>query len=84
MTDIEFDVMDELYFVIWFSDLQKATELEEAELKSCLIKLIEKEWVKCFKNIDEEELKDNIDFDNNYREYAYLATKKGLLAHNSK
>ncbi|UZR93421.1 transporter [Chondrinema litorale] len=84
MSDIEFDVLDELYFVTWFSDLMETTELGEQELKNCLITLIKKGWVKCYKNIDEEELKDNLDFDNKFCDYAYLATKAGLLAHNSK
>ncbi|MBT29670.1 MAG: transporter [Thalassobius sp.] len=84
MSDIEFDVLDELYFVTWFSDLMETTELSDQELKICLKSLIEKGWVKCYRNINEEELIDDMDFDNKYSDYAYLATKAGLLAHNSK
>ncbi len=82
MTDLEFDVLDELYFVIPYKDLLSETELEENELCDCLKSLIEKGWVKCFQDMDTEISKPELDFKNKFREYAYLATKKGLLAHN--
>ena len=82
MTDLEFDVLDELYFVIAFEALLEATELEEHELYTCLIELVSKGWVKCFKDMDEELPHSEVDLSRNYKNYSYLATKKGLLAHN--
>jgi hypothetical protein len=82
MTDLEFDVLDELYFVIEFHDLLQSTELDDKTLYNCLKTLKAKGWIKCFKGMDEELPISEIDFDKNYRTYSYLATKKGLLAHN--
>lgn len=82
MTDLEFDVLDELYFVIGFEALLEVTELEEHELYTCLKTLISKGWVKCFKGTDEELPLSEVDLNRNYKNYSYLATKKGLLAHN--
>ena len=82
MTDLEFDVLDELYFVISYKDLLSATELEESALYGCLKSLLAKGWIKCFKGMDNEIISAELDFESNYRAYSYLATKKGLLAHN--
>jgi len=82
MTDLEFDVLDELYFVIGFESLLEATELEEHELYNCLKGLVSKGWVKCFIGMDEELPLSKVALDTNYKNYSYLATKKGLLAHN--
>lgn len=85
MTDLEFDVLDELYFVQSFQYIQDNLEIEEEELKNALKGLIEKAWVKCLpQDIDEVIPEEVFDFDNNYKMYNYLATKEGLLAHNSR
>lgn len=83
MTDREFDVLDELYFVVSFQDLQEQTDLGEEELRHTLSSLVAKEWVKCFKAIDVEVPRQEFDFKAHYSKYYYLATKKGLFAHNS-
>ncbi|MDW7690904.1 transporter [Flammeovirgaceae bacterium SG7u.111] len=82
MSDIEFDVLDELYFVTPFEKLLEELTVKDEELKTCLLGLLEKKWVKCFKSMDEEAPEHKLDFDNKYKTYAYLATKEGLLAHN--
>ena len=84
MTDLEFEVLDELYFVISFDELQTKLSLEEPQLKRCLRQLYEIGYVKCFSNVSDEIPNDEIDFENNYRIYHYLATKDGLFAHNSR
>lgn len=84
MTDLEFDVLDELYFVITFEDLRNTLSIEEEELQKVLYGMIEKGWVKCMRSFTEEALPLNDDFIHNYHNYQYLATKAGLLAHNSK
>lgn len=83
MTDNEFDVLDELYFLISFDDLLNQCNLTTDELKSVLESLLIKRWVKCFKNTDEEIPEQEIDFKNSFKQYNYLATKSGLFAHNS-
>lgn len=83
MTDQEFDVLDELYFLQSFDELSASVTMEEHELKNILRLLISKKWVKCQKSFSELLANDEINFENNYRIYYYLATKEGLLRHNS-
>ncbi|MDO1445238.1 hypothetical protein Q0590_03200 [Rhodocytophaga aerolata] len=84
MTDAEFDVMDELYFVTAFATLANQLDLPEHELKQTLQSLLAKGWIKCFKSASEELVADELDFESEYKQYYFLATKAGLLAHNSK
>lgn len=84
MSDLEYDVLDELYFVISFSQLQATLELEEGELRNVLQTLLRKNWVKCFKNRTDELSADETDFAGQFKDYFYLATKAGLLAHHGK
>ena len=84
MTDLEFDILDELYFVTSFHELEKSTDKGEAEILFVLKTLLEKGWIKCFKDVTEEITATEKDFSNNYKNYQYLATKAGLLAHNGR
>lgn len=83
MTDLEFQVLDELYFVKQFEVLQSETALAEPALRNALQQLLEKEYIKCLKSPAEEVFADELNFAQDYRQYFYLATKKGLLAHNT-
>jgi DNA-binding Lrp family transcriptional regulator len=84
MTDTEFDILDELYFVQSFEALTQVISLSETEIRNGLQGLLEKGWIKCFASISEEVPGDEVDFENKYQQYYYLATKAGLLAHNSR
>lgn len=84
MSDQEFDVLDELYFVHSFQEVQEATGLKPNDLKLVLQELLEKGWVRCMEARDGEGSAGKIDFQKNYQNYFYLATKAGLLAHNSR
>lgn len=84
MTDAEFDVLDELYFVQPYEHLQSELDLDEGELKDTLIGLSEKGWIKCYTSMDEEVFDQDLDLENNYQRYLYLASKKGLMAHNGR
>ena len=83
MTDQEFEILDELYFVQTFEALRHSTNLSGPELKRWLNQLIDKGWVKCLDSLTEEVVTDAPDFEIHYKNYHYLATKAGLLAHNS-
>ncbi|MCG8307154.1 MAG: transporter [Cytophagales bacterium] len=83
MTDIEFDILDELYFLQSYDYLLKTLKLNDNLLKRLLLDLIEKGWVKCYGSPTEEEPLESPDFEKDYWNYHYLATKAGLLAHNS-
>jgi DNA-binding HxlR family transcriptional regulator len=84
MTDLEFEILDEIYFVESFENLQKKLEIEKQVLKDTLKQMIEKGWVKCFANQYTEVVFDTHSFEEKYQIYHYLATKEGLLAHNSR
>ena len=84
MTDAEFDVLDELYFVIPFADLLAAAGLAEAQLCQTLQVLHGKGWIRCFYAPDEEVPAAELDLGQRYADYFYLATKKGLQAHTSR
>ena len=84
MTDLEYDVLDELYFVIPFSQLQDTLELEKDELKKVLQALLRQGWIKCFSDQTHELSADETDFAAHFKDYCYLATKAGLLAHHGK
>ena len=84
MSEEEFDVLDELYFVQSFSYLLEELEMEAKALKQVLTSLYEKGWVKCFLNMHEEALPEEVKLDAHYQDYFYLATKAGLMAHNGR
>lgn len=83
MDDKEYEILDELYFVTSFKDLFKALSYSEIDLKFYLKQLMMKDWVRVYKSPDEEIGFVESEFDNNYMNYCYLATKEGLKAHNS-
>ncbi|MFL5729373.1 MAG: transporter [Cytophagaceae bacterium] len=83
MTDLEFEIMDELYFIMPFEGLMKHLSMPETDLLHALQNLIEKGWVKCLEKETDRELEVPPDFKAEYKKYNYLATKAGLLAHNS-
>lgn len=83
MTDIEYEILDELYFVVSFHQLLKETSLTDDTLKQELKSLINKGWVRSFSSPSEEIDIDITHFDKLYQSLYYLASKKGLFAHNS-
>lgn len=83
MTAIEFDLLDELYFLVSFDHLLHETPYQEQEIRDILKKMIDKGWVRCYHPSREEVLTDLSNFSTEYRKYRYLASKEGLLAHNS-
>ena len=84
MTDLEYDILDELYFVVPFQEVMKELELDELTLKGALKSMLDKGWVKCFLDASEEAVQSGIDFESKYRNYYYLASKQGLLKHNGR
>lgn len=85
MTDEEFDVLDELYFLQPFNYLLEELELSEEVLKETLKLLLTKKWIRCYKDTSDEIFKtEDLDFEHQYQKYHYLASKEGLLAHNGR
>jgi hypothetical protein len=83
LTDSEYEILDELYFVLSFEELKSKFSYPEKELVGMLKRLLEKGWVRCLTPVTDVEIEDFSEFDHQYTEYNYLASKKGLLAHNS-
>ncbi|MDB5262482.1 MAG: hypothetical protein JWQ14_1763 [Adhaeribacter sp.] len=85
MNDIEYDIIDELYFVTAYPDLAQALNLPEAELHPHLAGLIQQGLVKTFyPDPDTEIAFDEEGFRLNFPSYFFLATKAGLIRHNSR
>jgi hypothetical protein len=82
MTDNEFDVLDELYFVTSYNDLLKQLDFSDDLLITTLNMLKDKGWVKFLKDIDQEWNITELTIDQIKQSY-FLASKSGLLAHNS-
>ena len=80
MSDQEFDLLDELYFVQPYAFLQETLGWEDKQLLDTLTSLVEKGWVKCFTEPDQECF-EAIDLQKIGKGLLYLATKKGLMAH---
>ncbi|MGD1840576.1 MAG: transporter [Thermonemataceae bacterium] len=84
MTDLEYDILDELYFVNPFRSLIEELDMAEQVLKPLLWQLLQKGWIKCMSPKGDETITDLSNFEQEYKNYHYLATKSGLLAHNRK
>lgn len=83
MTDIEFDLLDQLYFVQSFEELLKELQITDDELKALLIEMVQKGWVKVMDKQTDEEIVDVDIWIKKCSSFFYLATKKGLFAHNT-
>ena len=83
MSDLEFDVLDELYFLIHFNELLTNTGLDDEDMKPVLAKLLRKGWLRCYIEPEEEVNTQDIDLEIKFRNYYYLASKEGLVAHNN-
>ncbi|WP_084370840.1 hypothetical protein [Reichenbachiella faecimaris] len=83
MSDLEFDILDELYFLIHFNDMKAALGLSDEDLKPILAKMVRKNWLRCYSEPDVELDPGSIDIEINFRKYYYLASKEGLKAHTS-
>lgn len=84
MTENEFDILDELYFVTSYADLRSTLPLDEPALNEGLKNLLDKGYIKIlYPDPDTEHDYSENDFSLHCREYFFLATKAGLVVHNS-
>jgi hypothetical protein len=82
MTNNEFDLLDELYFVQPYSYLKETLGWEDDQLLVTLQSLFEQQYIKCLFEPDDEVF-DQIDLKTKGKNLYYLATKKGLMNHNT-
>jgi len=84
MSNEEYEILDELYFISQFDRLLGNLNMEEESLKELLIVLYKKGWLRILEDDSEKDV-ENLDFfHKNYKKYHYLASKAGLLVHNSR
>jgi hypothetical protein len=85
VTNKEFDLLDELYFVTSFNDLSSVLGWDKEDLFTELSLVIEKGWVKCLdKSSEQEVVCSALDLRDKYEGLFFLASKKGLMEHNTK
>lgn len=82
MSEKEFQVLDELYFLISFDELRSNLKMETGVVVGVLKKLLHKKWVRCYNHLGEQIEDESINLNLSYANYRYLATKAGLKAHN--
>jgi hypothetical protein len=86
LTDIEYDILNAIYFVEPFDNILSECKYPEKIVGDVLKQLIAKKYVTpmMFDEGKQEYLKTFFYDSDNMRAYSYLATKDGLLAHNSR
>jgi hypothetical protein len=84
--DLEFDILNCLYFVEPFEKILEEVSYTPAIVGDTLKTLIHKKMVVAMKWDDEKQdyLRSFIYDSDNMHAYSYLATKEGLIAHNSR
>ncbi|GAB4238954.1 MAG: hypothetical protein Tsb0034_14860 [Ekhidna sp.] len=82
MTNLEYDIIDELYFVTSYHDVKQNTGFDDATLKGALIKLLNDGLIRVYTSVDEASELEDVNMDAHFQSYYYLASKKGLFEHN--
>lgn len=82
MTNDEFDLLDELYFLQSFLYLKSSLGWEDERLLKNLEVLLKKTWIRCYES-PENEIFEALPLTEKAKGYYFLATKEGLLKHNS-
>ncbi|MBN3584455.1 hypothetical protein JYB64_18835 [Algoriphagus aestuarii] len=82
MTENEFEVLDELYFVQPFDYLKETLDLKISDILEALNSLYQNGLIKCLTSPDEECFH-QVDIIKEGKGLYFLATKKGLMAHNT-
>jgi DNA-binding transcriptional ArsR family regulator len=85
VTDPEFDILDELYFVTAFGDLSQRTGLPAATLTQHLRTLLEQGLIRSYwPDPDTELAYEESSFGALSQDCFFLASKEGLLRHNTR
>ena len=85
MNDAQFDLLDELYFVTPFRTLLEKTRLPAPVLQEQLRELLEQDLIRSFwPDPDTELAYETTSFGAIARDASYLASKEGLLQHNTR
>lgn len=82
MSDTEFELLDELYFVQTYDFIKESLKWDDTLLLETLNSLYQSGMIKCLSAPDTERF-DQVDLFKEGKNLFYLATKKGLMVHNS-
>jgi hypothetical protein len=82
MSETEFELLDELYFVQHYSYLKGTLNWGDEKILDGLKSLHDQGLVKCLRSPDEE-IFGEVNFMEKGDSLFYLATKKGLMVHNT-
>lgn len=83
MTDKQYELLDELYFIQTAETLHARLGWTKAEVAKVLLEIFENGWLKVlFKHDQEIELTQQ-ELALQINEYGFIASKTGLFAHNS-
>ena len=81
MTNTQYEIIDALYFVTPFNELLAQLALDKELLVVELHKLYKKGWIRIYSGIDNE--LENDALIEEFSKYQFLASKQGLIHHNS-
>jgi hypothetical protein len=86
LSDIEYDILNAIYFVEPFDTIKSECKAPEAIIADVLKQLIDKKYVTPmeFDEAKQEYIRTYFYDSDNMRAYFYLATKDGLMAHNTR
>ncbi len=87
MDELDFEILDAIYFVEPFNTiLKEVSEKRIGVVKECLRNLIRKRWVQVMVwNETRQEMASTAFYDyDKMEDFHFLATKEGLMAHNRK
>ncbi|HAR20795.1 MAG TPA: hypothetical protein DCR46_09030 [Cytophagales bacterium] len=82
MNDVEYDILDELYFIKTLAQLRNTFQNSNLDLEEEIWSLIAKKWVKALDESDTEILLSKEEYLKNCENLRFNATKTGLLVHN--
>ncbi len=82
MSETEFELLDELYFVQHYSYIKETLKWEDERILDALSLLYEQGLIKCLRSPDEE-IFGKVNFTEEGYSLFFLATKKGLMVHNT-
>ena len=83
MTNIEFEIMDELYFPCSFGELVSKFTYEKQEIYDVVVSLLQKEFIVQLQfnsSTNDFEKQEQSDF-HTIEKSSFVATKRGLLEH---
>jgi len=81
LSEIEYDVLEELYFVQSIQSLEKKCALSVASLEEILLELYKKQYIKL---LDQNFNEINNFMNEDFLRFQFVISKKGLFAHNSR